>query len=285
MNQAHGQRFLLELPAVQSDLPFSPELLPRLFRLTDEEGRSPLESIAATIAEDQGLASRVLAMANSAFYGLQFRIGSVARAVRVLGLREIRSLVLALGIRGLSDKRPLPAGFDLPRYLEHQFSTALTALALARATGAMSPDDAFTAGVLHDIGKLVTALYRPDDWQAQAELAAREGLPWHEAETRHFGLDHGLIGAMVLRSWNLPEELTEPINWHHAPETAPSRREAAYTIACADACVRVLDGEESMAPVLETTAAALGLTARAALQLAKKSLAARDPGQMAAALA
>ena len=63
MNQEHGQRFLLELPAVQSDLPFSPALLPRLFRLTDEDGRSPLEAIAAAIAEDQGLSSRVLAMA------------------------------------------------------------------------------------------------------------------------------------------------------------------------------------------------------------------------------
>ena len=60
----------------------------------------------------------------------------------------------------------------------------------------MAPDDAFTAGVLHDIGKLVTALYRPDDWLAQAALVAREGIPWHEAETRHFGLDHGLIGSM-----------------------------------------------------------------------------------------
>lgn len=285
MNQEHGQRFLLELPAVRSDLPFSPALLPRLFRLTGEEDASPLETIAAAIAEDQGLASRVLALANSAFYGLQFRIGSVARAVRVLGLREIRALVLALGIRSLSDKRPLPAGFDLPHYLEHQFSVALTAMALARKTGAMPTDDAFTAGVLHDIGKLVTALYRPDDWQAQAALVEREGIPWHEAETRHFGLDHGLIGAMVLRSWNLPEALTEPINWHHAPDAAPERREPAALLACADACVHVLGGDQAMAPVLQTTATALGLSARAALDLAQEALSVRDPTTMAAALA
>ena len=62
MNQAHGQRFLLELPAIRNDLPFSPALLDRLFRLTDEDGTSPLESIAAAIAEDQGLSARVLAM-------------------------------------------------------------------------------------------------------------------------------------------------------------------------------------------------------------------------------
>lgn len=285
MNQEHGQHFLLELSAVQNDLPFSPALLPRLFRLTEEDGRSPLDAIATAIAEDQGLASRVLVMANSAFYGLQAQVGSIARAVTVLGLREVRVLILALGMRGLAARRTLPPDFDLTRYLEHQFAVALVAMALARKNRTMDADDAFTAGVLHDLGKLVTALYRPDDWLAQAALAAAEGLPWHEAETRHFGLDHGLIGSMVLRSWNLPEILTEPVNWHHAPEAAPGRREPGYVLCCADACAHLLYGDASLSEVLATSADALGMTADAALTAARGALADRDPALLTAALA
>jgi putative nucleotidyltransferase with HDIG domain len=286
MNQGHGQRFLQELPAIQNDLPFSPALLERLFRLTDEHGLSPLEAIAAAISEDQGLSARVLAMANSAFYGLQSQVGSVARAVTVLGLREIRALVLALGMYGLAARHPLPAGFALTAHLEHQLAVAQTAMALARASGGMDADDAFTAGVLHDLGKLVTALYRPDDWLAQTALAQTEGLARHEAETRHFGLDHGLIGAMVLRAWNLPESLTEPVNWHHAPGLAPGSQKPGYVIGCADACARLLTDDPAPGiTVSETDLAVLGLTVDAALAVSREALSARNPALFAAALA
>lgn len=286
MNQEHGQRFLLELSAVRNDLPFSPLLLSRLFRLTDEDGASPLETIAAAVAEDQGLAAKVLAMANSAFYGLQSQVRSVSRAVTVLGLREIRVLLFTLGMHGLAACHPLPPGFDLTAYLEHQLAVSQAALALARACRAMDPDEAAAAGVLHDLGKLVTALYRPADWQAQAALAQAEGLPWHEAETRHFGLDHGLIGAMVLRSWNLPESLTEPVNWHHAPEAAPAHRPAALLIGCADACARTAANDPAPGIAVNPDwLSELGLTAETALAATEQALAAHAPCLLAAALA
>lgn len=285
MSQERGQRFLLDLPAVQNDLPFSPDLLARLFSLTDERGLSPLDAIAAAVSEDQGLSIRLLAMANSAFYGLQSEVGSVGRAVAVLGLREVRALVLALGMRGLASGRPLPPGFALAPYLEHQLAVAVTAMALARASGVMDPDDAFTAGVLHDLGKLLTALYRPEDWLAEEGLAEREALPWHEAEERHFGLDHGLIGAMVLRSWNLPESLTEPVNWHHAPQAAPGSPGPCRLLCLADACARqAMDAPMPGIAPTEAMARAVGLSLDAALAATAAALAERSPSLFAAAL-
>jgi putative nucleotidyltransferase with HDIG domain len=286
MNQERGQRFLLALPSVKDDLPFSPALLTRLFRLTGDDGLSPLESIAQVVSEDQGLTARLLAMANSAFYGLQAQVGTVSRAVAVLGLRQVRGLVLALGMRGLADVRPLPPGFSLRAHLEHQTAVAVAAMALARESGVMDPDDAFTAGLLHDLGKLVTALYRPDDWQAQATLCAQEPLAWHEAEERHWGLDHGLIGAMVLRAWNLPDDLTEPVNWHHAPQAAPDRGEACRLIGLADALALETTGAPHPGIAVDAAwPAALGLSAEAAKQAVAQALAERDVSALAAALA
>ncbi len=286
MTQERGQRFLLELPSVKNDLPYSPDLLSRLFTLTGEDGLSPLGAIAAAVAEDQGLSARLLAMANSAYYGLQAQVATVGRAVAVLGLREVRSLVLALGMRGLLDARPLPEGFAFAPYLDHQLAVAGAARALARTSAAMDPDDAFTAGLLHDLGKLLTALYRPEDWRTQAALAAAEAIPWHEAEERHWGLDHGLIGGMVLRSWNLPEALTEPVNWHHAPTAAPERPLPCALLGLADALAREATAtpQPGIAPD-PGLAADLGLSLAAARECVETALAARDVAALAAALA
>ncbi|WP_428567409.1 MAG: HDOD domain-containing protein [Solidesulfovibrio sp. DCME] len=286
MSQESGQRFLLTLPAVQNDLPFSPVLLTRLFRLTGDDGLSPLDAIAAAVAEDQGLTTRLLALANSAYYGLQAQVGTVSRAVAVLGLREVRALVVALGMRGLADVRPLPPEFSPREFLEHQTAVAAAAMGLARASGVMEPDDAFTAGLLHDLGKLITALYRPGDWQAQAALAKAQAIAWHEAEERHWGLDHGLIGAMVLRSWNLPDSLTEPVNWHHAPQAAPGDARPCRLLGLADALAREVTGHPepgvaAQAPLLH----GLRLSRQEAFSAVETALASRDVASLAAALA
>lgn len=286
MNQERGQRFLLELPAVRDDLPYSPALLSRLFRLTGEDDNSPLAAVAAVVAEDQGLATRLLAMANSAFYGLQAQVATVSRALAVLGLREVRALVLALGMRGLADVRPLPPEFSLPAYLEHQAAVAAASMALARESATMDPDDAFTAGLLHDLGKLLTALYRPEDWRAQAAISAGEGLAWHEAEERHWGLDHGLIGAMALRAWNLPETLTEPVNWHHAPHAAPDHVRASRLLGLADALTREVTGRPQPDIVADAAMVTdLGLALPQARQVVETALRTRDAAALAAALA
>lgn len=285
MTQERAQRFLLELPAIRNDLPFSPDLPARLFALTAEDAVAPLDAVAEAIAADQGLASRVLAMANSAFYGLQSQVHTAARAVAVLGLREIRAMVLFLAMRGLATTRPLPPDFNLGPYLDHHLAVAVAAKALAARCRAMDPDDAFTAGVLHDLGKLLVALYRPKDWQAQYDLTRSLALPWHEAEEHHWGLDHGLLGAMVLRSWNLPDSLTEPVNWHHAPQAAPEPNQPSWLLCLADACVLRLTTPPLAGPpptdaLIPALAQALGLTAAEALDTAGQALAARMPAML-----
>jgi len=250
MNHERGQGFLLELPTLRLELPFSPVLLNKLFFQTGDGSMAPLDDIAETIAKDQGLTAKVLTLANSAFYGLQSEVRTVQRAVTVLGLNEIRTLILALGVRHIATAHILPKSFEIALYFEHQLAVGLAARELAPALGASDADNLFTAGVLHDLGKLITAQRRPSDWQAIEALTRDEALPFHQAEDRYWGLDHGLIGAMILRSWNLPSELTEPVNWHHAPTHAPSHRREALCLCTADAIIHHLTtpGQPSVAP-------------------------------------
>ncbi len=240
MSHEIGQRFLLALPGLKHDLPYSPALLSQLFSQTGQGSVSPLDEIAETLSSDQGLTVKVLTMANSAFYGLQQEVTTVGRAIAVLGLNEVRSMVLAIGVKALTSGKGFPKEFKLAQYWEHQLSVALIARHVSPLMGGVDGDNLFTAGVLHDLGKLLTALHRPDDWRAIDSLTQEKGLTYSEAEEEYWGIEHGVLGSMVMGAWNLPADLTEPVNWHHAPLHSPAHRREALVLCVADAMAHVI---------------------------------------------
>lgn len=240
MSHARGQAFLEELPRLPHRLPYSPALLAALFAQTGGASLSSLEDIGRTMAQDQGLTARVLALANSAYYGLQAQVSSAGRAVAVLGLSEVRTLVLAVGVAAMARDHVPARLLDLGAYWRHQAVAALAARLLARRLG-LDPDALYTAGMLHDLGKLLTAMHRPGDWTAIRALGQARNLPWFAAEDAHWGIDHAIVGAMTLSAWNLPLAITDPVSWHHAPDRAPEARAEARALALADALAHAAD--------------------------------------------
>ena len=107
-----------------------------------------------------------------------------------------------------------------------------------------NPDNLFTVGLLHDIGKLITAMRRPDDWQAIYDLAETEEIFDSEAEDEYWGLDHAVVGALVLKSWDLPADLVEPVNWHHSPALSPEHSNESTVASLADCVAHAIDDPE-----------------------------------------
>lgn len=237
MQHDAGQRLIALIPDIKADLPYSASLLSRLFRQTNQDSFSSLADVSRTIAADQGLTARILKLANSAFYGLQSEVGSVDRAVAMLGLKEVRTLILSVGVSSLAKNIKKSGLLDLKAYWRHQLLTACCAKALAEDMN-IAPEDMFTIGLLHDLGHLVTAGYMPEDFAKAVQLREAKNLVMADAEMTHFGLDHGVIGAMVLASWDLPRAITEPINWHHAPDKAPDFAKEAALLCVSDALTR-----------------------------------------------
>ncbi|MFO7817071.1 MAG: HDOD domain-containing protein [Thermodesulfobacteriota bacterium] len=227
--QDRGQEFLHQVSEIKSELPISPRLIQRLFSQAREDSIASMEDISRTISEDQGLTARILKRVNSAYYGLQAQVSTVSRAVSILGFTQIRDIVLSIGLKTVTQKIDLKL-IDLLQYWHHQSSTALLARNIAREAGYEEPDDLFTIGILHDLGKLITVIYNKDAWIQINNLARKEDLPLHVAEDKFWGIDHALIGGMLLQQWNLPDWVTEPVNWHHAPEMASSRHRFASRI-------------------------------------------------------
>ncbi|MCL1940065.1 MAG: HDOD domain-containing protein [Desulfovibrionaceae bacterium] len=245
-----ARRFLEELAESPPALPYEPELLPMLFAATRENSTASIDDLTALIERSQKLASRVLSIANSALYALESTITSLRRAISILGFREVRTLVVMLGAVSAIKGAKLPRNFDATALWRHQLKAATIAKTLAAELGGpagicgpaaieenrlvMTPDEAYAAGLLHDIGQVFFAAGRPDVWEAVDDLRRKSSLESFEAEDAYWGIDHALIGAQVLHYWKLPLLLTDPINWHHAPGLAPAYKMEARLLSAAN---------------------------------------------------
>lgn len=243
---AEARLFLEELAAKPPALPYEPQLLPMLFAATRDGSNASVDDLTELIERSQKLAVRVLAVANSAVYALESTVTSLRRAVSVLGFREVRTIVVMLGAVSVIRGAKLAKGFDANALWLHQLKTAAAAKAMTSVLCRggfdavqkrleMGPDEAYVAGLLHDIGKVFLASGRPEVWAQIEQMRRAEGTSFAEAETAYWGIDHALIGAQVLHYWKLPLLLTDAINWHHAPHVAPAYKLEAGLLAAANA--------------------------------------------------
>ncbi|MBI4986016.1 MAG: HDOD domain-containing protein [Rhodocyclales bacterium] len=176
--------------------------------------------LVSKLNQDQALAARVLRVANSPFYGLNSSVATVSEAVVVLGFHAVRSLALAASIVKLLPDSGTQR-FDQLAFWRHAVGTGVCARVLAGRIG-LDQEAAFTAGLLHDIGKLALSAYFPD--VVDAILARRDGSGslMVEAERSCLGFDHAAVGHDLAQLWHFPEAIRLAIRDHHAPERAPA---------------------------------------------------------------
>lgn len=200
-------------------LPSTPELYVQLSRAAASEGANA-HDIATIILRDPAVCAKVLQLVNSSFFGLGRRISSIEQAVSLLGIVRIKSLVLSSQItEEFRPARNVP-GFSATRLLHRSTVTAEFAQAISRAEGQNKErqDQAFAAGLLHDVGLLVLASRQVGVLESTLEKVGRDGTPWCEAERSFLGATHADVGACLLELWNLPHRIVEGVGLHHVPE-------------------------------------------------------------------
>ena len=233
--------------------------------------------LAGKIARDQALTARVLRVANSSFYGMPSRVATINEAVVVLGFRAMRSMVLAVGMSGVFQADKVP-GFAVQAYLRHSVATGLAARALAPLVG-LNPDLAFTAGVLHDIGRLLLASNFSQHYAAVLRRREQDDALDLTAEREVLGIDHAAIGGLLAQTWRFPAALHEAVAFHHEPALAPNGSFAGL-IHVADGLAHALAlsgmAEEQLMPIEEAAWNALGLDAGKVQSVLPKILADLD---------
>ncbi len=198
------------------DLPTIPVLLARILSVVDGE-RSSTRDLVEVMQRDQALTARVLRLANSGFFGFAREVSTLPRAIMVLGFSTVRSL--ALGVK-VWESFLGHGGASVTALWEHAALVGGAARLIAQRVRAAEPEEIFTAGLLHDVGRVVLALRFPAEYAtvlAGGPPAAADDVPLEERERAAFGIDHAQAGAWLTETWALPPMIVETAATHHDP--------------------------------------------------------------------
>lgn len=246
-----------------SNLPVLPLVWQKLLTCL-EDPWSSLTEMEALIRQEPGLSARVLARANSPFYGLAGRVTSVQTGLQVLGLQEVRQLCLACGLDQVLRASRLYKRAEGQMLWRHSLQTAEAAALLARELSCPERETAFACGLLHDLGKVLLAACFPLAYQSVRHVQERQGLSWLAAEGLQ-NLDHQELGRYLARRWGLPPLLSEVIGQHHQPQAQTEYGDMTALTHLADGLAQAVDqpelaarqGEEGLA--WEASLRSLGL--------------------------
>ena len=191
-----------------------------------QELRGPepsIENVAKIISCDVGLTLKILKVAGSGYFGASSRISNPLQAIRLLGIEKTNALVLSHGVTSQKPVRQI-RGFSLERFSQHSVACGSLAQAImcAENLDQKAVDNAFVAGLLHDIGSLVFALNRPEQYEEVIAASMYEGVTRLAAERQKFGATHAQVGAYLVGLWGLSDNVSEAIAYHHTPLDHPS---------------------------------------------------------------
>jgi diguanylate cyclase (GGDEF)-like protein len=210
-----------------SNLPTLPAVAVRVLELTaDPDVR--MDELARTIQADQALAAKILRTVNSSFYGLRKRCTSIDKALVLLGLGPVKSLVLGFSLV-MAVGKDKDAGFDYVSYWRRGLETAVSGKLVADGCGFTCADESFLAGLFQDIG--MVAMFRAMGARYGEVIAlAKDHGDLARAEIKAFETHHAEIGAILAASWKLPPELVVPLKFHDRPTACPT--EYSKTARC-----------------------------------------------------
>ncbi len=245
------------------ELPSLPQVVIRVMELTDDPESTAFD-IQEVLNQDQSMTAQVLRLANSVYYGYSRRIATVSDAIIMIGFNAVRSIVLAASVSKILKKELKGYVMDEGELWKHSQATAIFARLLAKRVKFRSIELAYTAALLHDIGKLVLNSFMNEAYQEVISIVNEEKLPFNEVEDTIFGYNHATLGGKVAEKWKLPLDLSEAIACHHEPGRAEINPRLTAIVHVADAVTMQMgmglgiDG--LMYPLFSESLELLGLT-------------------------
>lgn len=214
-------------------LPLLPSITAEIIKLTDDPDTTVI-SLEQAICKDQALTGQVLKLANSAYYGFPRRITTISKAVLILGFNTIRGIVIAASTYPFLKKQV--DGYELEKgeLWKHSMAVAICARFISKKYRHGDPNEAFIAGLLHDIGKTLLNVYVKEDYQRILYKIEKEQVSFIQAEKEILGFNHAEIGGKVAEKWNLPPEFVHAIAYHHEPTQENECHQLTYIVHLAD---------------------------------------------------
>lgn len=225
---------LQEIARNTGDLPALPAITATALQMTDDP-RVSVRDLQSLIAQDQALTARILKIVNSAMYSFAREVSTLSHAISILGLDTVRSIIVGASVQQLFSSNAT-SGRDLTTKLfwEHSWGAAVAGKLIAARTNYAVAEEAFTSGLLHDMGKMVLLRNRGALYTEILNEVYRGTATFSEIETRTFGFSHAHVGALLASKWRFPAQLVEAILYHHDFAAAAKHHRLAAITALAD---------------------------------------------------
>ena len=215
------------------DLKPIPQVALKILRMMNED-LYEIDDLAEEIRKDQVISARTLQLCNSAMFSSRKKIETLEHAVIMLGQHLLLKFVISTSLNNFFSQCGMGYSLCKGGIYHHAIGTAIIAEKLADLTGKISPSLAYTAGLLHDIGKVVLDQYIYADFPLFYRQLNEERKNLKEVEKNELGIDHTEVGGDLAHSWSLPESLVETIRYHHKPENTVQNTELVHIVYLAD---------------------------------------------------
>lgn len=257
-------------------IPTLPDTAAEIMAIIDDEDAS-IDIITQFIERDQALALQILKYANSPFFGTVSRVSSVKHAIVIIGLGEVKSLLLALTIQQFFSTSGKDAE-NRRKFWKHSLICSHVANYLARYFQLRSDSTIFISALIHDIGKIVVDQYLHEEFTSVIDHIETNHTTFNEAEKAILGLTHYQIGAKILKQWSFPDQVISQVYHHHAPWLDTKHRQGATIVYLANILTKMagfpcLPTEKNLGLDLFTNSKAMRLVREGGFDLDDKTLA------------
>lgn len=215
------------------ELPPLPDVVVRLLQASRDPD-SDLREMVELIKLEPALTVKVLRLCNSSYYGLPRRIKSIQEALVYIGTDTLINFILAGCLSNYYQQAQHGYGLAEGELWRHSVGTGIAAQRLAAGAGDAERAEAFTAGLLHDVGKIILSSYVADEYERIMHLVNAEGVAFDQAERQLLGFSHADAGAHMARLWNLPDSLVDAIEFHQDPDKAERNQELVSMVHLAN---------------------------------------------------
>ncbi|MBK7105791.1 MAG: HDOD domain-containing protein [Ignavibacteriae bacterium] len=229
--QVTTEQIYSKLNKIQN-LPTIPEIMFDAISIIKSEPGNVIK-ISEIIGKDQGMATKILSVANSPLYGMLRKVSTLEFAIMIMGSNELEKIVTAISLSNAIRFKPIP-NFNEQDYWKHSMAVGLVAKDIARRLGFPEiAGDAFVGGILHDIGIQLIVKYFPEEFQ-QIYSNLSYDKKFIECENKILGISHQEMGAFLLKKWNLPSSIFDCVQYHHEPENSLENKELVSVVHLAD---------------------------------------------------
>ncbi len=222
-----------------NDMPVLPNRVNKIIEIT-EDPDSTIEDLEREILKDQSLTSRILKLANSAYYGYPRKINTVSQATILLGFQTVKSMALASTVSKMMEAELKGYALEENDLWTQSQTCAIVSRYIAKDIHYPRPETAYIAGLLRDIGKTILNFYVEQEYNAIVNKVEYGHMSFLDAEEEILGFNHAQVGEKIATKWNFPEELVEAIGLHHSPEKSTIDPELVSIVHIADAITMMI---------------------------------------------